>query len=76
MVFTIGGVRTAFIVDNVSEVLRIPRSAIAPAPDITSDESGAITYVANMPAAKRMILMLDVARLLANEEMDAVKDAA
>lgn len=76
MVFTIGGVRTGFIVDNVSEVLRIPRSAIAPAPEIASEESGSITRVANMPDAKRMILMLDVARLLATEEMDAVKDAA
>jgi purine-binding chemotaxis protein CheW len=76
MVFTIGGVRTGFIVDQVSEVLRIPRSAIAPAPDIASDDSGAITHVANLPAAKRMILMLDVARLLATDEMDAVQDAA
>ncbi|NJL08269.1 MAG: purine-binding chemotaxis protein CheW [Methylacidiphilales bacterium] len=76
MVFTIGGVRTGFIVDNVSEVLRIPRAAIAPAPDIASDESGAITHVANMPAAKRMILMLDVAKLLGTEEMEAVKHAA
>ncbi|KAA5599921.1 chemotaxis protein CheW [Blastochloris sulfoviridis] len=76
MVFTIGGVRTGFIVDHVSEVLRIPRSAIALAPDIATADAGAITHVANMPAAQRMILMLDVARLLATDELGAMQDAA
>uniref|UniRef100_UPI000678F0A3 chemotaxis protein CheW n=1 Tax=Methylobacterium sp. B34 TaxID=95563 RepID=UPI000678F0A3 len=69
MVFAIAGVRTGFIVDSVSEVLKIPRSAIVPAPDLAQDEDSAVEWVANLAAAKRIILMVNVDRLLSRHEV-------
>jgi purine-binding chemotaxis protein CheW len=76
MVFTIRGLRTGFIVDSVSEVLKILRSQISPAPDAAANEESAISRVANIVAAKRMILMLDVERLLSPTETHAMKLAS
>jgi len=64
MVLTIGGVRTGFIVDQVSEVLKIPRTAIEPAPALSEEQALLIRRVANLEAQKRMILLLDPANLL------------
>jgi purine-binding chemotaxis protein CheW len=75
MVFTIRGLRTGFIVDSVSEVLKILRSQISSAPAAANEES-AISRVANIVAAKRMILMLDVERLLSPTETHAMKLAS
>ncbi len=75
MVFLIEGVRTGFIVDSVSEVLKIPRSAIGPAPDLGQD-GGAVDRIANLAEAKRIILMLNVDRLLAREEVADLRRAA
>lgn len=69
MVFAIAGVRTGFIVDSVSEVLKIPRSAIVPAPDLAQDDDSAVERVANLAAAKRIILMVNVDRLLSRHEI-------
>ncbi|UMY16733.1 chemotaxis protein CheW [Methylobacterium organophilum] len=76
MVFMIENVRTGFIVDSVSEVLRIPRSAIAPAPDLAQDEGSAIERIANLAEAKRIILMLNVDRLLNRREVADLRRAA
>ena len=76
MVFTIRGLRTGFIVDSVSEVLKILRSQISSAPDAAANEESAISRVANIVAAKRMILMLDVERLLSPTETHAMKLAS
>lgn len=76
MVFLIENVRTGFIVDSVSEVLRIPRSAIAPAPNLGQDEGSAIERIANLAQAKRIILMLNVDRLLNRCEVADLRQAA
>lgn len=76
MVFTIRGLRTGFIVDSVSEVLKILRSQISSAPDAATNEESAVSRVANIVAAKRMILMLDVERLLSPTETHAMKLAS
>jgi purine-binding chemotaxis protein CheW len=75
MVFTIDGVRTGFIVDSVSEVLKIPRSVISPAPELASSETSAISRVANIADQKRMILMPDVGKLLDKKEVAELKEA-
>lgn len=75
MVFAIAGVRTGFIVDSVSEVLKIPRAAIVPAPDLAQDDDNAVARVANLAAAKRIILMVDVDRLLSRHEVADLKAA-
>ena len=75
MVFMVHGVRTGFIVDSVSEVLKISRSQISPAPDVAMHDGSAVSRVANIVNLKRMILMLDVELLLTKSEMTALKKA-
>ena len=76
VVFTLGGVQTGFIVDSVSEVMRIRRDRIKPAPDLSENQRRVIRRVANLPEAKRMILLLDADRLLDAGQMAAVAQAA
>jgi purine-binding chemotaxis protein CheW len=76
MVFTIGGVRTGFIIDSVSEVLKIPRRAIGPAPALSAEQARLISRVANLEAQQRMILLIAADELLAGDEFSAVADAA
>lgn len=72
MVLTIAGVKTGFIVDSVSEVLKIRRSAIEPAPHLSAEQARLVRRVANLPAEKRMILLLEPANLLETEEIDVL----
>jgi purine-binding chemotaxis protein CheW len=74
MVFTIAGVRTGFIVDSVSEVMRIAARFIDGAPKLSDDQQKLIRRVANLEAQKRMILLLDVNQLLNVKELDVLKD--
>jgi len=76
MVFMIGGIRTGFIVDSVSEVLKIPGSAIGPTPALSDEQARLISRVANLESKKRMILLIDVDHLLESHELGAVTDAA
>ncbi|MFL5282859.1 MAG: chemotaxis protein CheW [Rhodopila sp.] len=69
MVFTIGGTRTGFIVDSVSEVLRIARSAIGPAPALSAEQTRLIARVANLEKQKRMVLLLNPEELLDRHEV-------
>jgi purine-binding chemotaxis protein CheW len=73
MVFMVHGIRTGFIVDSVSEVLKISRSQISAAPDVATNEGSAVSRVANIVNLKRMILMLDVEHLLSQNETRALK---
>jgi len=75
-VFTIDGVRTGFIVDSVTEVLKIPRSAIGPTPALTDEQARLISRVANLERQKRMILLIDVDHLLEQHEIGAVVEAS
>ena len=74
-VFAVHGVRTGFIVDSVSEVLKISLSQISDAPDVATNENSAVARVANIVGSKRLILMLDVDRLLNETETKALKKA-
>lgn len=75
MVYTIRGVRTGFIVDSVSEVMRIPASVIGPSPSLSDEQQRLIRRVANIEKQKRMILLLDVDQLLDVKELAAVGTA-
>ncbi|MGD0105512.1 MAG: chemotaxis protein CheW [Rhodopila sp.] len=76
MVFTIDGIRTGFIVDSVSEVLKIPRSAIGPMPTLSDKQTDLISRVANLEKQKRMIMLIDVDHLLEHHEIGALADAS
>lgn len=73
VVFTMGGVQTGFIVDSVSEVMRIRREHIKPAPDMSDRQRRVIRRVANLPETRRMILLLDTEQLL---DVQVERDAA
>jgi purine-binding chemotaxis protein CheW len=76
MVYTIRGVRTGFIVDQVLEVMRIPASVIGPSPTLSEEQQRLIRQVANIEKQKRMILLLDIDQLLDSKELKAVGKAA
>jgi purine-binding chemotaxis protein CheW len=73
MVFTINGVRTGFIVDSVSEVMRIGLRYVGPAPALSARQQRLINRVANLEEQKRMILLLKVDQLLNFDELDELK---
>lgn len=75
MVFTINGVRTGFIVDSVTEVLKIPRQVIDEAPNLSEEAARLIRRVANLQQQRRMILLLDVNQLLEGGEANALATA-
>lgn len=72
MVYLLGGLRTGFIVDSVAEVLRIPRSQIAPAPDMSDEQSRLISQVAKLDGDRRLVMLLDPSHLLQGREMQAM----
>lgn len=72
MVYTIRGVRTGFIVDQVLEVMRIPASVIGPSPTLSEEQQRLIRRVANIEKHKRMILLLDIDQLLNTKELNVV----
>ena len=69
MVYALGGGRTGFIVDSVTEVLKIPRSAIEPAPRLSAEQAKLIDRMANLQAQGRLIQLMKPAVLLSDEEM-------
>jgi len=73
MVFTVRGVRTGFIVDSVSEVMRISAKAIGAAPNLSDAQQRLIRRVANLESQKRMVLLLDTMQLLDTQEAAAVQ---
>ena len=72
LVLALGGGKTGFMVDFVSEVMRVPASAIRPAPEVSAEQMRLITRVANLDAQNRMILLLDPAQLLNQIEADVL----
>jgi purine-binding chemotaxis protein CheW len=71
-VFLISDIRTGFIVDQVAEVLRIPKSAIEPAPQLSAEQSRLLSRMANLERQKRMIQLIDPPHLMAKRELAAL----
>jgi purine-binding chemotaxis protein CheW len=72
MVFLIGDVRTGFIVDQVAEVLKIPKAAIEPAPQLSKDQSRLLSRMANLEKQKRMVQLVDPPHLMEQKELVAL----
>jgi purine-binding chemotaxis protein CheW len=72
MVFLFDGVRTGFIVDSVAEVLKVPKSSIEPAPNLSSSQLKLIARVANLEQQKRLILLIEPSRLLEAEDKEGL----
>jgi purine-binding chemotaxis protein CheW len=72
LVLAIGGGKTGFMVDGVSEVMKVPASAIRPAPQLSSEQTRLIGRVVNLEAQDRMILLVDPSQLLERVEADVL----
>ena len=70
MVFLLAGVRTGFIVDAVTEVLKIPKSAIEPAPKLSGEQARLLGRVANLE--RRMIQLIDPRHLIDDADAAAL----
>ncbi|MCP5062104.1 MAG: chemotaxis protein CheW [Ignavibacteriae bacterium] len=62
-----------FIVDEVKEVLRIPKNITEPPPDIVSGiDSDYITAIGKME--DRLLILLDLTKILSSEEMNSLDE--
>ncbi len=59
-----------FVVDTVSEVLKIPQSQLRTTPDLAAEGSQVIERIANIEVEGRMILLLNPRELLDRAEKD------
>ena len=69
IVLIVNGVRTGFIVDSVTEVLRVSRSALEPAPELSVEQAHLVREVANLAATQRMLMMLEPDHLIATDQL-------
>ena len=75
MVVEIDGRTIGFLVDSVSEVLRISSSTIEPPPSIVAGiDAEYISGVAKLE--ERLLILLDLNKLLSSKEVDQLKQAA
>ena len=74
MVYTVGGLRTGFIVDSVAEVLRISKHNIEHAPELSQEQAKLITRVAKLEGDKRLVMLIDPDQLLGSIESEGVHE--
>ena len=70
VVFLIHGTRTGFIVDQVTEVLRLPDGCIEPSPRIAGEHGEMFSGMANLQATHRMIQLLNPNTLIDQQSLD------
>jgi len=71
IVIEINNMIVGFVVDSVSEVLRIPASTVEPPPAVVAGmESEYISGVGKLQ--DRLLILLDLDRLLSNEDLDVI----
>jgi purine-binding chemotaxis protein CheW len=76
VVLAIEGVRTGFIVDSVAEVLKVPKSAIEPAPRLSGDQTQVLARMANLEKQKRMVQLIDPLHLIEKKHRDGIAQLA
>jgi purine-binding chemotaxis protein CheW len=72
VVLIVNGMRTGFIVDSVTEVLRVTRSLLEPAPELSEEQARLVKQVANLASSQRMLMLLETDQLLATEQVAAL----
>ena len=72
LVLALNGSKTGFLVDGVSEVMKIPEGAIRAAPEVSTEQMRLVRRVANLDAQDRMILLVDPTQLLDRIEADVL----
>ena len=74
LVLAAGGVPTGFVVDSVSEVLKVAVDAIQAAPELSREQMRLIGRVVNLKAQSRIILLIDPTQLLTEGEASVVAE--
>jgi purine-binding chemotaxis protein CheW len=72
LMVAIGAVIAGFLVDSVTEIMKVQIDAILPAPELSPDQMRLISRVINLEACGRMVLLLDPAQLLDQVEADVL----
>nr|WP_314469705.1 chemotaxis protein CheW [uncultured Sphingomonas sp.] len=73
VVVRIGELQAGFVVDAVSEVLRIAQDALRPAPDLGSEDTRVFERIANLPEQQRIVLIVSPRELLDRAEQDLLR---
>jgi purine-binding chemotaxis protein CheW len=70
IIVDLGGIKTGLVVDSVREVLNLARKDIAPPPEAIGSgiDQQFISGIGKVDAGKRMIVLLDVERILSRQE--------
>jgi purine-binding chemotaxis protein CheW len=70
IIVDLGGVKTGLVVDSVREVLNLARKDIAPPPESIGNgiDQQFISGIGKVDAGKRMIVLLDVEKILSRQE--------
>lgn len=74
MVFDIRGVRTGFIVDAVTEVLKVAQNAITASPDMSETQKRVLGRVANLTSQKRMIQLINPKELISSNDAEQLSE--
>jgi purine-binding chemotaxis protein CheW len=74
VVLIVGGVRTGFVVDSVTEVLALQTTSIERAPELSEEQARVISKVANLADGQRILLILEADQLLGAAETAALTD--
>ena len=74
MIMDVGGELMGFVVDSVSEVLRISSSEIQPPPVVVSGGVDQECLVGVVNRADRLLVMLDLERILSGDEKQFFSD--
>jgi purine-binding chemotaxis protein CheW len=72
LMVAIGAVVAGFLVDSVSEIMKVQIDAIQPAPELSPDQMRLISRVINLEASGRMVLLVDPEQLLDQLEADVL----
>jgi len=76
VIVRIGDLSAGFVVDAVSDVLRVPASALRPAPDLGNAETRVFDRVANLAEEDRIVLIVSPHELLERAEQDLLRGMA
>jgi len=70
IIVDMGGIKTGLVVDSVREVLNLARKDIAPPPEAIGSaiDQQFISGIGKVDAGKRMIVLLDVEKILSRQE--------
>ncbi|WP_372983050.1 chemotaxis protein CheW [Marinobacter sediminum] len=74
MVFDIRGVRTGFIVDAVTEVLKVASAAVTSSPKLSGPQEKILGRVANLEKERRMIQLIDPMELVTASDANLLNE--